>query len=88
MAKIDEDVLKRIEDELDLQNSKWGSKRMLSLAQWIVILGEEFGEVCRAKLDLSVTDAVDELADCAAVCIAAMRSLMDQYEELFKKEEL
>ena len=40
-----------IEQELKAQDAKWGTNRRKPMAEWVVILGEEFGEVCNAIME-------------------------------------
>lgn len=44
------DVLHLVEKERIKQESKWGPQNH-SPADWIMILGEEFGEACKAALE-------------------------------------
>ncbi len=69
------DIIDLIEDELQLQRDKWGSGRVLDSRLWMTILGEEFGEACRASLEHDPHGYIDELIDVAAVCISAIRSV-------------
>ncbi|MER1275508.1 MazG-like family protein [Bacillus velezensis] len=68
------------------QNEKWGIQRH-SYGDWLMILGEEFGEVCEAmqrnKAWGKKTDAVDlhkELIQLAAVASAIAEHVIDERE--------
>jgi hypothetical protein len=54
------------------QDKQWGKGRMDPMPSWIVRLGEEFGEVCKAFMEGG--DVLEELTHCAAVCCAAWES--------------
>lgn len=82
--------------ERQRQNDKWGVQRH-TWGNWLLILGEEFGEVCQAMLavefpqapdqaDRSATaleDARMELVQVAAVCA----QLVDVLDELMERSE-
>ncbi|MCR9040913.1 MazG-like family protein [Bacillus sp. L381] len=68
------------------QNEKWGIQRH-SFGDWLMILGEEFGEVCEAmqrnKAWGKKTDAHDlskELIQLAAVASAIAEHVIDERE--------
>lgn len=67
-------IFKLIEDELVRQDEKWGADRVLDQRLWIAIIGEEFGEVCKADLEHDPDGWVAELIDVAASAIAAIYS--------------
>lgn len=71
-----EEVLKLIMVEIALQEHKWGADRILPNALWITILGEEFGEVCKAALEQEQEEYIAELVDVAASAISAIRSAL------------
>lgn len=80
-------VLRDINGERRRQDEKWGVQNHRPF-KWISILGEEFGEVCKAALevhfkkkytdDAFVDDYSDyrkELIEVAAVAVAAIENL-------------
>lgn len=67
-------VIDAICDERRKQDEKWGDQRELPPRTWITILGEEFGEVCRAELESDSGGYRQELIQVAAVAIAAVES--------------
>jgi hypothetical protein len=40
-----------IETERLRQENKWGTRTNRPIAEWLVILGEEYGEACQAALE-------------------------------------
>ena len=44
-------ILTDIIDERERQEAKWGTRYDVPVSDWLVILGEEFGEACRAALE-------------------------------------
>lgn len=80
-----------LRQEMAEQEHKWGKDRVLHPDRWIAILGEEFGEVCRAVNERDKDNYMDELIDLAASALAAAHSLMlesltdpEQQEDLRK----
>jgi|SRR5579864_3442324 len=71
-------ILRNIQQELDRQETKWGIDRVHEPALWAVVLGEEYGEVCKALLERDGDGYVSELIDVAAVAISALRSIILQ----------
>lgn len=69
-------VLSFVNEELDKQARKWGEERILDAHLWLTILGEEFGEACRAKMEDDPEAFIAELVDVAAVAISAIRSTL------------
>ena len=69
-------VIDDIIAELERQEQKWGTDRVHEPALWAVVLGEEYGEVCRALLERDPDAYVAELIDVAAVAISALRSVI------------
>ena len=72
-------VFQSIADERRYQESVWGNQNHTP-AEWLLILGEEFGEVCRAAADMKwrgmgVTDYRKELIQVAAVAVAMIECL-------------
>ena len=74
-------VLQDIHKERDRQDRKWGEQNHNPFV-WLAILGEEYGESCKAALESSVDDSIyrKELIEVAAVAIAAVESL-DRQED-------
>jgi len=64
--------------ELQRQNIKWGEQNHVPL-YWIGILGEEFGEACKAAIESDLSAYRRELIQIAAVTIAAIECY-DRYE--------
>ena len=63
-------------DERARQDQKWGEQQHHSRAEWAVILGEEFGEVCRDILERAPREKLQaEITQCAAVCLAWLEAL-------------
>ena len=75
MLKVIEDV----KEERERQDAKWG-EQLHDPYTWIAILGEEYGEVCKAALEDN-GGYRDELVQVAAVAIAAIES----YDKTVKK---
>ena len=66
--------------ERQRQDAKWGADRTLDFGTWVTILGEEYGEVCRAILESrdgvdSVAHVREELVQVAAVAVAAIEGV-------------
>jgi len=71
-----DEIIEKIHTELEYQNRKWGSNRVLNKLLWGAILGEELGEVYRAVLERKEDEYIDELVDLAASCISAINSVL------------
>jgi len=75
-------VLRDINAERRRQDEKWGVPNHRPF-KWISILGEEFGEVCKAALEVhfkkeyvdDYSDYRKELIEVAAVAVAAIENL-------------
>jgi hypothetical protein len=65
-------VLDEVNRERRNQDEEWGAGRQLNPRTWITILGEEFGEVCRADLENDSDGYRAELIQVAAVAVAAV----------------
>lgn len=52
------------------QNNSWD--------RWLTILGEEFGEVCKANLEKNIEDMEEELIQVAAVCFSIYQRLQER----------
>ncbi len=73
-------VLGWVLDERYRQDAKWGDAdgRRLPLPTWMVVLGEEYGEVCKAILHGPIEGRQrirEELIQVAAVAVAMLESL-------------
>lgn len=67
------------------QDEKWGKDRIFDVrGNFPRILGEEFGEVCRAINEDDQENLIDELYDVSATCVALLEQLIS--EEFGKKE--
>lgn len=68
------EILDKIYDERVRQTIKWGIQDHDDTL-WSVILGEEFGEVCRAVYEMDDKEVEEELVQVAAVAVAWLESL-------------
>lgn len=66
-----EDIYEAITTERTRQDRKWGSQSHHSGEKWATILGEEYGEVCKAVLERGCCDdeIKEELIQVAAVAV-------------------
>jgi hypothetical protein len=64
-AHIIDDIL----DERRLQDEKWGEQNHPDYV-WVTILGEEFGEACKALLEMRSDALYIEIIQMMAVCLA------------------
>ncbi len=62
-------VMGEVIQERHAQDEKWGEQNH-EAAFWLAILGEEFGEVCRAVCEDDPDNYREELIQTAAVCVA------------------
>lgn len=68
-----EKILKEVKEERDRQDRKFGEQpRSLTPSLYIPVLGEEFGEVCRAAIEGDSKNYRTELIQLAAVAVAAI----------------
>jgi NTP pyrophosphatase (non-canonical NTP hydrolase) len=65
-------IIEEIKQERQRQDGKWGVQNHAPVF-WAVILGEEYGEVCKAIQDH--TNYREELIQVAAVALAAIECL-------------
>jgi NTP pyrophosphatase (non-canonical NTP hydrolase) len=87
------EILQEVHAERTRQIAKWGDGQSLTPLEYCAILGEEFGEVCRAVHDAHFAaqypDQIGampgdysqyrkELIQVAAVCVAAIQNLPNQ----------
>jgi NTP pyrophosphatase (non-canonical NTP hydrolase) len=67
-------VLADVSAERDRQDEKWGgqpgTERTTEDAVYAGVLGEEFGEVCKAMLECDANGLREELVQVAAVAVA------------------
>jgi NTP pyrophosphatase (non-canonical NTP hydrolase) len=70
-------VLEEVAEERARQDGKWGQQNHVP-AIWIVILGEEFGELCQASLESDHVAMRTEALQVAAVAVAFVERL-DRY---------
>ena len=79
-------ILQDIIAERNRQDDKWGKDRDHLMVEWLSILGEEYGEICKATNELhweldsdarvkKYKNLEEELIQTAAVCIATLESL-------------
>ena len=65
-------------DEMERQDRKWGDQRRHPGEYWATILGEEYGELCKAVLEEG--NVVEEAIHVAAVALQIVRSVKAQQE--------
>lgn len=75
----EQDILEDVYVERIRQENKWGDRSSNSGPLWMTILGEEFGECCKAFLEGDRENLRTELIQVAAVAVAAIRSLDDNH---------
>ena len=66
-------VLARVGSERMRQDAKWGTHDHCP-ASWLAILGEEYGETCKAALEKDPAAYLAELIHVAAVAVAAVEA--------------
>jgi len=62
-------VLRSVSDERDRQDEKWGEQNH-RLSYWLSIIGEEFGEMCKAYNEGDYGQMEREAIQTAACCVA------------------
>lgn len=78
-------VFNLVDKERKLQEQKW-SKKINSTAEWMMILGEEYGEACKEGCNINLAKSknrslfIEEVVQVAAVAFAILE------DELEKKE--
>jgi hypothetical protein len=77
--KLGSIVLDLVAYERDRQDAKWGEQNHHH-AYWMTILGEEFGEACKAALEKDIENLKDELIQVAAVAVAAVENIFRDQE--------
>ena len=72
------EIIQAILDERKRQDDKWGQQNH-NIWKWLAILGEEYGEACKAALqheeDVYITDFSTEFIHVAAVAIAIVECI-------------
>jgi NTP pyrophosphatase (non-canonical NTP hydrolase) len=68
-GKLTRLVLDMLADERGRQDAKWGEQNH-DPAYWLAILGEEFGEVCKAVCEGKQDEYREELVHVAAVAVS------------------
>ncbi len=66
-------IMLDIENERQRQDKKWGGVPGIDRCDdhtYAAVLGEEFGEVCKAWLERDITNLREELVQVAAVAVA------------------
>lgn len=53
------EILGHVREERRRQDAKWGPQHH-NMFVWLSILGEEFGEVCKASLEIPAYDTTEE----------------------------
>lgn len=79
-------ILTDIDKERNRQDEMWGRQRH-TLGDWLMILGEEFGEVCQAMQkskswgkDSDANDLYEELIHLAAVSVEIAEQVREERE--------
>ncbi len=73
LSSVRELILSSVSEERDRQDAKWGGIPGLERRDdhtYAAVLGEEFGEVCKAWLERDVEGLRTELVQVAAVAVA------------------
>jgi hypothetical protein len=78
-GQYEKKILKLVEVERDRQQRKWGIQTH-SIPEWMTILGEEFGEACKAGLETEYREASlegleKELIQTMAVALAILEGI-------------
>ncbi len=68
-------VFYQVIQERGRQIEKWGDQSKLDCGKWALILGEEFGEVCRAALEGKRSELDTELVHVMTVCLAWLEAI-------------
>lgn len=67
-------IVKEVVEERSNQNAKWGVQNHDPFT-WLAILGEEFGESCKAAFETNLPHMRKELIQVAAVAVAIVECL-------------
>ena len=78
-GEYEKKVLSFVQDERDRQQKKWGIQTH-SIPEWMTILGEEYGEACKAGLETehrgaSLEHLETELIQVMAVAMAILSGI-------------
>lgn len=78
-GQYEKTILAMVQDERDRQQGKWGIQSH-SIPEWMTILGEEFGEACKAGLETEyrnapLKDLEKELTQTMAVALAILEGI-------------
>jgi hypothetical protein len=78
-GEYEKTILAAVQDERDRQQRKWGIQTH-SIPEWMTILGEEYGEACKAGLEAEYRDAhlenlEKELIQTMAVALAIVEGI-------------
>lgn len=76
-------IIKIIKKERENQIKKWGDQKHHT-DKWMCILGEEFGEACKAQLEYNYSEFMKEIVQCAAVCIAILEVISKEFPHFFR----
>lgn len=76
-------VINMIQLERRRQDDKWGWPQNKTYPEWMTVLGEEYGESCKAALDCYYAGYnnkhfVEEVVQVAAVAIAILESIKEK----------
>lgn len=75
---VDESIFSAVIEERQNQVIKWGVQRH-TIPEWLTILGEEYGEACKAGLDTHfdgpMTELRKELVQVMAVTLAIIEGI-------------
>lgn len=69
-----ETAISLILKERQRQDEKFGWPQEHSIDRWLVILGEEFGELCKAALERDSENFFEEVTQVAAVAVAILET--------------
>src|SRR5690242_8845044 len=69
-----DNIIKDILNEVARQDVKWGKNRILKKDLWLVVMGEEYGEVAEAILNNDNDNYREELIQLAALCLQSVQS--------------
>ena len=75
MSIIQKNVIQDILKERERQDAEHGEDRNLLPSEWLLILGEEFGEVCTGIANWDIDSIREEAVQVAAVAIAMVECI-------------
>jgi len=78
-GQYEKTILSLVQDERDCQQRKWGIQTH-SIPEWMTILGEEYGEACKAGLESEyrgepLKNLEKELVQVMAVALAILEGV-------------